>query len=127
MSKEAAKLFANDWYYGGRENGDYQDFWRELLHDVFGVDKPRRLTEFQKPVDGKYIDAYIERIKTLIEPKSFSVNLNKKFPQSDGELLTPYEQAKRYADVLPANQKPRWIITCNFAEFRIYDAMKNLF
>ena len=121
------KNFANEWYERGDEDSDCQIFWLTLLRDVLTVDKPERLIEFQKPVAGKHIDAYIARTKTLIEHKSFGVDLNKKIPQSDGTLLTPYEQAKRYADSLPANEKPRWIVTCNFAEFRIYDTTKNLF
>ncbi|MBO4779482.1 MAG: class I SAM-dependent DNA methyltransferase, partial [Selenomonadaceae bacterium] len=127
MSKETAKIFANEWYYSGNEIGDYQIFWLTLLRDVFGVDKPERFITFQKSVNGKHIDAYIARTKVLIEHKTFGDDLSKKFLQSDGELLTPFEQAKRYADMLPANEKPRWIVTCNFAEFRIYDLHKNLF
>ena len=94
---------------------------------MFGVDKPERLIEFQKPVGGWHIDAYIAETKVLIEHKSFGVDLSKKIQQSDGKLLTPYEQAKRYADALPAKDKPRWIVTCNFAEFHIYDRTKNFF
>ena len=123
----SVKEFVDDWYDGGGESGNYQKFWWTLLRDVFGVDKPERLIEFQKPVGGWHIDAYIAETKVLIEHKSFGVDLSKKYPQSDGKLLTPYEQAKRYADALPAKDKPRWIVTCNFAEFHIYDRTKNLF
>ena len=120
MSKDAAKNFANCWYDLGSEAGDYQNFWRDLLHDVFGVERTTGFIEFQKPVDGKHIDAYIANTKVLIEHKSFGVDLTKKFLQSDGKFLTPFEQAKRYAQAL--TDKPRWIVTCNFAEFRIYKA-----
>ncbi|MBE8953506.1 MAG: class I SAM-dependent DNA methyltransferase [Quinella sp. 1Q7] len=123
----SVKEFVDDWYDGGGESGNYQKFWWTLLRDVFGVDKPERLIEFQKPVGGWHIDAYIAETKVLIEHKSFGVDLSKKYPQSDEKLLTPYEQAKRYADALPAKDKPRWIVTCNFAEFHIYDRTKNLF
>ncbi|MBR2733524.1 MAG: methylase, partial [Selenomonadaceae bacterium] len=123
----SVKEFVDDWYDGGGESGNYQKFWWTLLRDVFGVDKPERLIEFQKPVGGWHIDAYIAETKVLIEHKSFGVDLSKKIPQSDGKLLTPYEQAKRYADALPAKDKPRWIVTCNFAEFHIYDRTKNFF
>lgn len=127
MSTDAAKIFANDWYGRGDEAGDCQIFWLTLLRDVFDVDKPERLIKFNEPVDGKFIDAYIVRTKVLIEHKSFGVDLNKKYLQSDGESLTPFEQAMRYAERLPANDKPRWIVVCNFAEFHIYNMMKNLF
>ncbi len=121
MNDDSAKTFANEWNEGGGESGDYQDFWRDLLHDVFGVEKTTGFIKFQKPVGSKHIDAYIIKTRVLIEHKSFGVDLNKKILQSDGTLLTPYEQAKRYAELLPDNEKPRWIITCNFAEFHIYD------
>ena len=110
------KDFADDWYERGDEKSDTQKFWLTLLRDVFDIDKPEKIIDFEKNI----IDAYIARTKVLIEQKSFGVDLTKKYLQSDGELLTPFEQAKRYADALPADDKPRWIVTCNFAEFRIY-------
>ena len=122
-----AKIFADKWYNGGEEIGDYQIFWLTLLRDVLNVKNPEELIKFQKPVDGKHIDAYIAKTKTLIEHKSFGVDLTKKLLQSDGKLLTPFEQAKRYAKSLPPNEKPRWIVTCNFSEFRIYEIKSNLF
>ena len=120
MNVDAAKNFSNYWYDGGGESSDYQDFWRDLLHDVFDIERTTGFIEFQKPVDGKHIDAYIAKTKVLIEHKSFGVDLSKKILQSDGKFLTPYEQAKRYADALPDDNKPRYIVICNFAEFRIY-------
>ena len=44
--------------------------------------------------------------------------------QSDGTLLNPFQQAQRYSAALPYSQRPRWIITCNFEEFLIYDMEK---
>ena len=35
--------------------------------------------------------------------------------------LTPYDQAKRYNDNLPYDEKARWIITSNFSDIWIYD------
>ena len=43
------------------------------------------------------------------------------FGESDGTYLTPFQQAKRYSANLPYSQRPRWIVTCNFKEFYIYD------
>ena len=39
-------------------------------------------------------------------------------------MLTPFQQAQRYSAVLPYSQRPRWIITCNFEEFLVYDMEK---
>lgn len=36
-------------------------------------------------------------------------------------MLTPFQQAKRYAAELPYSIRPRWIVTCNFKEFYVYD------
>ena len=36
-------------------------------------------------------------------------------------MLTPFQQAKRYITELPLSQHPRWVVTCNFAQFYVYD------
>ncbi|MBR1806177.1 MAG: class I SAM-dependent DNA methyltransferase [Selenomonadaceae bacterium] len=119
----AAKDFANDWNGHGDEISDMQDFWRDLLRDVFGVERTTGFIKFNQSIDETLlrIDGIIERTKVLIEHKSFGVNLDKRARQSDGEYLTPFEQAKRYAEAMPYSIRPRWIVTCNFDEFRIYD------
>lgn len=128
MNEDAAKKFAPEWNGRGDEESDYQIFWLTLLRDVFGVDKPERLFRFQVNVrindQSKFIDALVPRTKVLIEQKSFGVDLDKRAKQSDGEYLTPFEQAQRYADALLPSERPRRIIVCNFAEFRIYDLVE---
>ncbi len=57
----------------------------------------------------------------MIEQKSSTKDLDKGIKQSDGSFLTPYQQAKRYSANLPYSQRPRWIATSNFKEFRVYD------
>ena len=47
--------------------------------------------------------------------------MNKPIKQSDGALLNPFEQAKRYILELPVSQHPRWVVTCNFSTFYVYD------
>ena len=125
MNKDAAKDFSFKWNGHGDEERDYQIFWLTMLRDVFDVAKPEEIIEPQYPVQfenaTKHIDIYIPRTKVLIEQKSFGEDLAKKYHQSDGEFLTPFEQAKRYADALPMSIRPRWIVVCNFAEFHIYD------
>lgn len=51
-------------------------------------------------------------------------DLRKGIRQSDGSILSPFQQAKRYAAELPYSQRPRWIVTCNFSEFLVYDMEK---
>ena len=52
---------------------------------------------------------------------SSDMDLNKPIKQSDGALLNPFEQAKRYILELPVSQHPRWVVTCNFSTFYVYD------
>ena len=124
----AAKRFVNEWSGKGYEKGETQRFWLSLLHNVFGVDDPTKVMRFELPVKtftkdkgADFIDAYIITTKVLIEQKGSHVNLEDKEKQSDGMMLTPYQQARRYATGLPRSESPRWIVTCNFKEFHIHD------
>ena len=123
--REAARLFCQKWKNKGKEDEDDQKFWIEILQNILGVEKPTDYIEFQKKVivDGntKRIDAYIPETRVIIEQKSLGISLDKKGSQSGGIELTPYEQAKRYNDNLPYDEKARWIITSNFAEIWVYD------
>lgn len=125
--EQAAKQFVEIWLGKGDEKSDTQRFWIELLNRVYGVEDPTHFIEFEKRVrieNKSFIDGYIASTKVLIEQKSISKDLNKPEPQSDGSSLTPYGQAKRYSDNLDYNERARWIITCNFDEFQIYDMDK---
>lgn len=68
-----------------------------------------------------FIDGYITATNVMIEQKGRTKDLRKGIKQSDGTFLTPFQQAQRYAMNLPYSQRPRWIITCNFTEFYVYD------
>lgn len=122
--KLAASKFAGQWAERGSERSDCQSFWLSLLRDVYGVEHPEEIIEFEKPVQAnstKFIDAYISSTRVLIEQKGRTVNLQQAAKQSDGELLTPFRQAKRYADEMIFDERPRWIITSNFKSFFIHD------
>lgn len=122
--QKAAKDFSAFWKDKGDEKQEFQRFWIGLLGDVFGVTSPAKYIEFEKRVQlthTSYIDAYIADTKVLIEQKGIKIDLHKAYEQSDGTVLTPFEQAKRYADELPNSIRPRWIVVCNFAEFLVYD------
>ena len=116
--------FSDYWTDTTSEKSSTQTFWLQLLHDVLGVPEPGQFIEFEKPVSlthKSYIDAFIPLTGTVIEQKSGTVDLDKPIPQSDGLSLTPYEQAKRYRDWLPASQQGQFIIVSNFREIRIHD------
>ena len=126
--KQAAKAFVQEWAGKGYEKGETQRFWLSLLHTVFGIDNPMKMMEFELPVKtitkekgSDFIDAYIHATKVLIEQKGSHVDLSAKYRQSDGQELTPYQQARRYAAGLPLSMAPRWIVACNFTTFEVHD------
>ena len=123
----AAKEFAAYWKDKGYEKGESQPFWIELLGKVFGVENPTHFITFEEQVKldhTSFIDGHIAATHVLIEQKGRGKDLRKAIRQSDGSLLTPFQQAQRYSAVLPYSQRPRWIVTCNFEEFLVYDMEK---
>ena len=122
--RAAAKQFAADWAGKGYEKGHSQTFWLALLQKVYGVVEPDKFINFEDQImldHTSFIDGFIPTTHVLIEQKGIGKDLNKPIKQSDGSLLTPFQQANRYAAELPYSQRPRWIVTCNFAEFHVYD------
>lgn len=125
--KSAAKAFAEYWKDKGYEKGESQAFWMSLLRDVYGVEHPEQFISFEDQVKldhTSFIDGYIEATHVMIEQKGLGKDLRKGIKQSDGSILSPFQQAKRYAAELPYSKRPRWIITCNFSEFLVYDMEK---
>ena len=125
--KIAAKEFAEYWKDKGYEKGESQKFWLSLLGEVLGVEHPAQFIQFENQVkldNTSFIDGTIPSTHVLIEQKSAGKDLRKGIKQSDGTFLTPFQQAKRYSSELPYSERPRWIITCNFQEFLIYDMEK---
>ena len=125
--RTAAKAFSEYWKDRGYEKGESQPFWLSLLRDVLGVESPEKFITFEEQVrldHTSFIDGFIPATHVLIEQKGRNKDLRKPIKQSDGTLLTPFQQAQRYSAVLPYSQRPRWIITCNFEEFLVYDMEK---
>ena len=122
--KTSAKKFAEYWKDKGYEKGESQAFWLSLLRDVYEVEQPEKFITFEEQVKldhTSFIDGYINATHVMIEQKSFGKDLRKAIRQSDGTYLSPFQQAKRYSAELPYDNRPRWIITCNFSEFLVYD------
>ena len=120
----AARRFVETWKGRGYEKGDTQSFWYQLLHDIFGIEVPANFIQFELPVhlkNTKFIDAYIPSTRVIIEQKELKKDLDTAGKQSDGDKLTPYEQAQRYIGGLNYTMWPRWIVTCNFKSFKVYD------
>jgi len=121
---QAAADFAERWQGRGYEKGESQLYWADLLTNVFGVDDLPSFIRYEEQVKvdkTNFIDGHIPSTKVLIEQKSLGKDLRKGIVQSDGSVLNPFQQAKRYAAELKYSERPRWIVTCNFAEFLVYD------
>ena len=124
QQRTAAKTFVDSWSTRGYEKQETALFWIDLLQNVYGVENIKEFIQFEVPVQldhTSFIDGFIPETRVLIEQKSADVDLKRGAKQSDGSILTPYGQARRYAGYLPHNQNPRWIVVCNFREFHIHD------
>ena len=122
--KIKATEFKNYWKNKGYEKGQSQPFWISLLSSVLGVSEPEKFITFEDQVkldNTSFIDGFIQKTHVLIEQKGIGKDLRKPIKQSDGTLLNPFQQAKRYAAELPYSQRPRWIVTCNFSNFLVYN------
>lgn len=121
----AAAEFAERWKDRGYEKGESQPFWIDLLSNVFGVEMPTagfiRFEDHNMVDASNFIDGRIPSTRVLIEQKSLGKDLRAPIRQSDGEPLTPFQQARRYVVSMPVSEHPRWIVTCNFKEFLVYD------
>ncbi len=127
QQRKAAREFAKRWEGRGYEKGDSNTFWITLLNEVYGVENPADFIIFEDKVmldNTSFIDGRIPSTHVLIEQKSIDKDLTKPIKQSDGSLLTPFQQAKRYAIEIPYSDRPRWIVVSNFKEFHIFDMEK---
>lgn len=125
--QKQAKAFIERWENRGNERQDTQSFWLDLLQSVYGIENPSEYIKFEDTVmmdHTSFMDGYIDTTKVLIEQKGSNKDLSKAIKQSDGSMLTPFQQAKRYSANLAYSKQPRWIITCNFREFYVYDMDK---
>lgn len=124
-SKNAAKAFYERWKDKGYEKGESQKYWIDLLSNVLGIENATEFIRFEDTVHidkaTGFIDGFIDKTKVLIEQKSIDKDLRKAITQSDGSKLNPFQQAKRYSAELPYDDRPRWIVTCNFKSMLVYD------
>ena len=122
----AAAEFADRWEGRGYERGESQLFWADLLTNVFGVENLPGFIRYEEQVQSmvdstNFIDGHIPSTRVLIEQKSLGKDLRAPIRQSDGQMLNPFQQAKRYVANMPVDEHPKWIVTCNFSDFLVYD------
>ena len=121
----AAAEFAARWQGKGYERGESQLFWADLLTSVYGVDNLPGFLRYEEQVASmvdstNFIDVHIPSTKVLIEQKSINIDLRKPVKRGDA-YITPFLQAKLYIVNMPQNEHPKWVVTCNFQSFLVYD------
>jgi len=104
--------FAKAWATAYSEAADAKLFWARF-YECFGI-RPESATLYEKAVDKLggargFIDSFIPG-KLIVEHKSRGKDLGKAF-----------DQAADYALALPEAERPRFIITSDFARIRLYD------
>ena len=124
MSTAAAE-FAARWEGKGYERGESQLFWADLLTNVFGVENLPGFLRYEEQVASmvdstNFIDVHIPSTKVLIEQKSINIDLRKPVKRGDG-YITPFLQAKLYIVNMRQSEHPKWVVTCNFKSFLVYD------
>ncbi len=114
--KERATKFSKDWEDASNERAEAQPFL-EGFFDVFGVSR-RKVGLFEKRVQKlDERDGFIDLIwkgMLVVEMKSRGKNLDKAF-----------KQAKDYMPGLKDHELPKYIIVCDFENFRLYDLEEN--
>lgn len=121
----AAVEFAERWKGRGYERGESQLFWADLLTSVYGVENLPEFIRYEEQVESmvdntNFIDVHIPSTKVLIEQKSIDIDLRKPVKKGDG-YITPFLQAKMYIVNMPQHEHPKWVVTCNFKSFLVYD------
>jgi hypothetical protein len=110
--KDRALKFSKEWEDTSNEEADAKPFLVEFFN-VFGISS-KRVSTFEhrvKKLDDK--DGYIDLLwkgTILIEMKSRGKNLDK-----------AYQQAIEYTHGLKQHELPKYILVCDFNQFRLYD------
>jgi type II restriction enzyme methylase subunits-like protein len=118
-SKKELREFAERWRGRGYEKGETQQFWLQALRAIGYPHVDDVLFEYHLP-SGGFVDVWIPDADVLIEQKSFGVNLDD-YELRQKKKKTPLMQALDYVEELPRPKQPRFVVTCNFGIFRVYD------
>lgn len=108
--------FAKQWQQASRENADAKLFWARF-YECFGI-RPESATLYEhevRKIGGGvgFIDSFIPGT-LIVEHKSLGKSLEAAF-----------DQAADYALALPEAERPRYIITSDFARFRLTDLRRD--
>lgn len=136
-TRDKISQFVSRWSGKHSEKSEADNFWEDMLENIFDVPQPYKFVEKQKDTTvevfvetengkqstyrKKFIDIYVPSSGCVIEHKSSKVSLDKTVIQSDGNPYNARQQAKRYYDSLDRPEQGRYLIACNFNEFIIFD------
>ena len=120
--KKELREFAGRWRGRGYEKGETQQFWLQALRSIGYPHVDEVLFEYHLP-SGGFADVWIPDANVLIEQKSFGVSLDD-YEVRQKKKKTPLMQALDYVEELPRPKQPRFVVTCNFGIFRVYDRDK---
>lgn len=114
--KKRAVAFSKKWENETSEDAEAKSFWDEFFN-VFGIDR-KRVAVFEKQVNKLgnkqgYIDLFWKG-KLMVEHKSKGKSLEKAFAQ-----------ATDYFHGLTDDELPRYVLVCDFQQFRLYDLEKH--
>ena len=118
--KKSRKVFVKTWKGRGYEKGETQQFWLSLLTNILGYEHNDTVLFEHHTSTGGFIDVWIRQSDVMIEQKGIEIDLDK--PElRQGVLKTPLQQVQDYAASLPLTEQPKYLMTCNFQTFRVYD------
>jgi type I restriction-modification system DNA methylase subunit len=110
--KDRAVKFSKEWADTTSEDAEAKSFL-DAFFDVFGISRKRVGTFEHKVKKLNQADGYIDLLwkgVILIEMKSAGKDLDKAFVQ-----------AKEYIQGLKESEVPKYILVCDFKNFRLYD------
>ena len=118
-TKKDYQALVKRWHGRGYEKGETAQFWIDLLETMGYQHHDGLLFEHHLP-SGGFIDVWLRDASCIVEQKALGVDLDK--PEiRQGVPKTPLEQALDYVDELPRPEQARYVVTCNFGTFRVYD------
>ena len=110
--RNRATNFAQQWADASYEKGETQSFYNDFFH-IFGVQRRSvaRYEEHVRKLDNSsgFIDLFWPKV-LIVEQKSAGKNLD-----------MAKVQAGEYFDALPENLRPRFILVCDFQNFKLRD------
>lgn len=117
--KKNLQQFVKAWKSVGNEKQHTQQFWFQLLTAI-GYKNINTVLFEHRVSNGGFIDVWIRDVDVMVEMKSLNIDLDK--PElRQGIMKTPLQQVLDYAEDVPRSEQPRYLLTCNFDTFRVYD------